>query len=181
MPAAGPACDLMSEAGWRPLGRPREHAPGGRWSAAARLQHSVAMWLVWLVLPIFNLPEKERLKEKKSDFYMLVTNSELFKILRWPNKTCLLVVSRLRFKSIKDQPKHSSQCWIFASPYSGCKLPSVTPPSLVFSRCISLPFPQNSLDLYQPLSLTPLVSYGHPLLQASHLWLKKSYAFNRIN
>lgn len=75
-------------------------------------QRSAAKWLVFLVLPI----SRERIKflkkkpkQQSSNFYVLATNSELFKTLCQPNKTCLLVVSSLCFKSVKDQLKHLSQ------------------------------------------------------------------------
>lgn len=102
---------------WSRLAAPGETRRACAWSKVISswpAQHSVATWLVWLVFPISNLSHKRdlRKKKRKSDFYKLVTNSELFKTLRWPNKTCLLVVSSLRFKSVKDQPKHPSQRWI---------------------------------------------------------------------
>ena len=107
----GLAGDLMREAGWRPLGRPQEYVVGKRWAAAAGLQHRVANWLVFLVLPISNFPGKDRIKKRKKspNFYVLATNSGLFKALCRPNKTCLPVVSSLCFKSVKDQLKHLSQ------------------------------------------------------------------------
>lgn len=58
-----------------------------------------------------NFQGKDRIKKKKktSNFYVLATNSGLFKTLCQPNKTCLPVVSSLCFKSVKDQLKHLSQ------------------------------------------------------------------------
>lgn len=41
-------------------GTPREHTPGWRWAGALRLLHGAAVWLVFLVLPISNFPDTER-------------------------------------------------------------------------------------------------------------------------
>lgn len=73
----GLAGDVMCAAGWRPVGRPQEYRGcGERWAAAARLQHSVAKWLVFLVLPISNFPGKDSIKKKKEITRFLCVGNE---------------------------------------------------------------------------------------------------------
>ena len=96
---------------WSRLVDPRETPGICGWPKVGSchpVQHSAAKWLVFLVLPI----SRERIELKKkntSNFYVLATNSGLFKTLCQPNKTYLPVVSSLCFKSVKDQLKHLSQ------------------------------------------------------------------------
>lgn len=148
---------------WSRLLDPRETPGICSWPKVGSchpVQHSAAKWLVFLVLPISR--ERIELKKKKkktSNFYVLATNSGLFKTLCQPNKTCLPVVSSLCFKSVKDQLKHLSQFLRdlhFPILDVSCSLPL---PRLL-SHVFSSPFPSSPLNSHQTLFFTIFFSVG---------------------